>query len=408
VHEFYSQWRDEAVTPLHPPTPLRVAPAGAPPAGLLAPLGAAVPSCVRAYVNDACNSRLALAGPYRAPTPRFSVGLPRELHPTSILTHGDRAVICGPTQWALIDLDAPALIAQGATIGEVTLDLARGCFCAPEALGVLSARRLSDGREAYAVPLSVGEIYRRTYTAYRGARLLCAGEEQQLDLHDGAAPSTSVLEILELGSSLATDTSGLLVGAHCTHDLLLDHPRICIASASDRIVVARTDKVYQFDFELTVERVFTGVFEPLALSLAESGAYLLASFEGATYLWRIDGHGHVDLSARLAATAAPLVAPPLVAPDQSCVILHADHVTKVSPHSHVAWEYRAPGLVPGGTITSDGMLLLSCGTDVIAFRANGTSFRIHRFKGPLRTAPLLAEPNRLLVASGDTLWILEP
>src|SRR5690606_39215097 len=141
--EFYSQWRDETVEPQAPPVPLQIAtPLSHPPAPVLP---ARSGGCMRTYVNDALNSRLARPLAAERWRPTFGIAFDPALRPTTLLVHEDRVVLCGGIEWSLADLSARKIVHSGTSLGDIAIDIGRRCFYVPGEHGVLSARRLADG-----------------------------------------------------------------------------------------------------------------------------------------------------------------------------------------------------------------------------------------------------------------------
>ena len=98
--------------------------------------------------------------------------------------------------------------------------------------------------------------------------------------------------------------------------------------------------------------------------------------------------------------------PPLVRPDGGTILTPRGHAWSLDPDLQLRWSARRDEDEPMGTLSSNGILLLS-GAELYAFTADGKRHVLWLPPARLMTPPILAS-GRIYVASADSLFALEP
>lgn len=403
---FYSQWLDQEVTPSHAPVQLSRSSATLS-STANAPV---VRGCLQPYVNEARNSRLAEVLPgERHWTVASKERLDAGFRPREIMMSGDRVLLAGSGEWALFNLDCQ-LRAAGQAKGAVTIDSRSGLFHVPDNTGTVSARRLGDGGEAYAIPLTLGEEYEPFFIAPREQRLVVVSLEQQLDAHAPEPAEHAMMEVIDLGDPPQADPEGLLSSAACAADLLMKTQELLVAGDSQSLCVALEDTVYRIDFDLRIRSTIQGAFTPIAMSLDDDGwIHLLVESEHGVSLWLMNNDGALAATTVLGEVARGTATPPVLGYDHSVYLLAADRVIAVRPDHTLAWEYRPEGFIAGATVSANNQLIVTSGSEISVFDPMGLSRAIwHLESEELRTPAVISEDGALYFATDQCLYRLEP
>jgi hypothetical protein len=400
--QYHELWSGRAVTPTVPVVRIRDLPASAqsrtpsPTASPTAPDA----HCRRGFVNDARNSRL--AQPLGDDEWRVVLHVPIDAtsRASHVLFTADRAVLESEGPWQLLDL-AGRTIARGYRDGgSVTLDPEHDLLFCADTAGSLRAHRLRDGVRVHSVPLTRGRSFERRFVARSGSRLLVVSRERQLDPHATAPADATMLEVTDLGDPPRADADGFLLSAVGQGDLLLRELNVHVALQGDEIVLASRDRVVRLGTDLAFRSVLADTFEPVAMSLDETGCvHLLVRTAAGVRLWLLTPSGERTYDLGVADEFGAVVAPPVVAWSHATFLLAERRILAVGADGVPLWECRTAGAVAGGTVAADDQLLVAAGCDVLALPLDRPGRVLQTFDGEqLRTPPVLTPRGELWVA----------
>ena len=386
-----------------PPTPISpAAPVQLPPAPVLPGEG------TRLFVNDSLNSRAgyplaagALAAEREAP-------LEATLGPFFIVKAGQRILVQGvAAQLFSFDLKPIGKITGG--YGAAVLYPPNNLAYAPNAeAGTLGAFDLETGKKAYTVSLLNGYGYSREWYTRRGNRIFAASPEAMVDPHE-SVPELATLEILQLNEPETIDEFGFINSTEQAN-LIRKAQHLVAASSEGAVVVAFEDHIFLLDWSLKVRIDLQGEFQPVRISMDESGLIYLAVDEKdaakRSALWVVRANGGRLVRLLLDRPAGTLIAPPIVGYDHTIYLLAKEAVTAVSPMGEALWARRAQSGFAGAVVTANHRLVLSDGPELIALDTTGQRSVMFRAADPLVTPPLVIEGGRVLVASARNLYLL--
>jgi hypothetical protein len=354
---------------------------------------------------------------------RFAVALPHgrwrldreaeiaaSLHVRGVLVGGGprAAIVEGWGGWQLFDADLAGVAAGPRFWSGILVDAERGCFWMGEEDGLLAARSLEGGRVALHLEPCLRTPFERVLLLRRGTSLLLASTERYLN-EEADPPSTTTLELYDLGAPGSEGEVGVVPSSSVRADLVRDSNVFLPAAGGDRVIAAVEDGLVALSLDLRVLSVFStaeGALVPAALSLDELGnAYLLANTEDGRSLWVVDPDGGIRFSAVLPVELADLEAPPIVGRDHRVVVAAGDVLFAFAQGGEPLFELAAPESGLGGAVvTGDDKLLVASGAEVGVVDADG------RFEvllavpaGPIVAPPALAADGSLLVATEGKL-----
>jgi len=379
-------------------------------AGVAAPLARALPQAdyPMAFGNPEQNSRLPGSLPAGMWSVRWQTALNSSAAPNHVVQAADRVLTEGGGLWQLFDL-AGKPVAQGRYVGShVVLDAPHSLFYFIDTNNFLMALHLADAGKLFMTFPSFGENFVRPLLVRRNNRFVLSAIELEGAPHRPAPPNLSVIEYDELGPELKTDRSGLLFSLTATGKLLIRTNKFTAAMHDDTVAFAVPGRIYLSSSDMKVKEAFEGDFEPVSVSLDESGRMYFVALRGGRYeLWILSPDGGLIGSHPLKPGMEHPVAPPIVAYDHRVFMVSSSAILAVDPSCKLLWEAGASSPIAGAAVTLDGHLIVSTGAEVSAFDERGRRTTLHSFPGDsLTSAPVLTGKQELLVASHSRLYCL--
>ncbi|MEK7404891.1 MAG: PQQ-binding-like beta-propeller repeat protein [Acidobacteriota bacterium] len=369
----------------------------------------AEPGCPRRYCTAELNSRLPASLPGGDWRIKWQASLNPALPPAAIIAGADRVVTQGAGLWQLFDAAGKELAQGRLGFGEVVLDPRHRLFYALHRSNMLTAHQMSDGAAAFRTSPAYGDIFRRPFLGRAGNRLLLVGVERQIPAMPPRPPTRSLVEFIEFSEPPKVHANGLLFSVTRRGRLDLGTAKLIAAMRGETFLLAVPGRIYLADISLNVQRAFDAEFEPLLMSLDESGRiYLVVSIgEEQKALWVLSPEGKRLGAFALKPEHQALVAPPIVGYDHRIYLLTRALVVALDAEGKLLWERPAGGAAAGAGVTVDDRLLVSAGEEIAVFDANGERRMLYRFRGqPLLTPPVLTAAGEILVASAQRLYCL--
>lgn len=404
---FFEASQGKPVTPDTPPVAIRPVETP-PPAPPRATPGIESLGYLRPFGNDRLNSRLGgrlpEAGAWKI---RRQTDLPQGSSPLWVLQGGDRILVQEPIQWHLFDADGQLIHKGPLGASNVFLDPANSSFYAADVYGYVRARRLDDGADWFRIEVYFGRDCKRTLIARRDRRLVIAGTDILVNPHGGERPNIAVVETQELGDPIQPESNGFLITKR-VGELIRKSSLMLVALDNDTIIISTPGRIHLANLNMRISAEFDGQFEPVSMSLDETGRiYLVVKTGGRTALWLLSPRGERLLSFVFPPDMEVSAVPPIVGYDHRAFIIGSDRLLVVNTDGKLAWVRG--GRVAGAAVTADDQLLVSDGSELAAYDAQGKRRVLYDFKGEvLSTPPVLTAGGDLLVASPRHLFVLSP
>jgi hypothetical protein len=407
-----AQTREHNMQPMFYPSSAKATSAPAPVAirqGSASPLPAARPMgltyTLRAWGNAERNSRLPYQVKPLAEHPKWQVDLPAHFDAEHVLAGGGRIVVEGPDGWLLLDGSGRILQRDRRSEGEITVDPLHGVFYAPTPVGYVGAYSLMDGRREFFVTALFGSEYRRALIERRQRRMLIVSVQRPTDPHATVEANRSVIELQDLGEPLQYGDERWLKSAKRVDYLKGATADVLTALHRDTLVLAVDDGLYVADFNLKLQRQLTGQFQPLFLSLDESGrVYLIVRIESGLELWVLTLAGERLMRVPMPNGFEPAT-PPVVGFDHSIYLAGQHRVLALDPAGAVRWDHSADAEIAGVAITPAGDLVVAAGPELFSYDQAGQRTRLFLTDGDvLATPPAVNERGELLVAGKRRLY----
>jgi hypothetical protein len=331
--------------------------------------------------------------------------------PTAIMATGNRILVQAADQWQLFDTEGKALASGPLHVSEVVLDRAHELFYHNEPVGLIAARRLTDGGRLFLVAGYAGNNYRRAFLSRRGRKLIVASVEFVTNPHSNYFPNLSAVNVVDVGEPHEVDSlTGILRSARPLAELTRDISLLFAALHDETLYLATRDRVYLADLDLKIRAELAGQFEPVAMSLDEAGRiYLLVRAEGRTALWLLSPQGERLMAFTMPSDLKLTATPPIVGYNHRVYVLGADRMLAINPDGKLAWVRPVNGQRGGAVITADDQLLVSDGRDLAVFNQEGQRSVLSSFDNEtLFTPPVLTASGEILVASERRLYLLAP
>lgn len=364
------------------------------------------PRTTRPFANSSANSRVGLTLPGGTWRERWRSPLDARFAPAFVIGGAGRVAVESDRVWSLFDGNGKALVQ--APIQESDLVLSPdGELALTVNDGAAIARGLSDAQVKFDLPLMFGRIFRRRYFGMTSSRLLSVGVEQLQVADVAVRPKNAVVELLDLGGPREIE-EGTLVSAPVLSILTRKTDTLFAASNADTIVLATENAVYVADRDLKVQTELGGDFTPLALSIDGAGRiHLIVESVGLKAYWCLNHTGE-RLAAVLLEERAPRGGhvPPAVGYDQRVFVRQPNHISVLDAASRPLMSIRTSPAFAGLALTSDDVVLLADGSELVALQGNLPARVLQAFAEPLVTAPILDGNGEIFVASASHLYCL--
>lgn len=366
----------------------------------------------RRFANEAHNSRISGDLPEGRWEIQWKTELDDEFFPDVLLTHGRRILLEGYSRWQLYDTKGELLATSRRGPSEVVLDGSHSLLYALDSIGYLSAWSLREGELAFHMPVDFGDQFSRPFIVRRGQRLITVGIGRALQPH--ARPENrSFVEVIDLGDSLQIDEDDILISLRTRTRLTRCTRLLLTALQGDTLVIATQDRIYRADFDLQLQRAFTGTFTPKSVSLDEAvRIYLIVSTETDTgeerqALWVVTPDGEQRIDVEIPEHPEGTYTPPIIGYNHQVYILLGDRIMAISPKGDVRWTERVGVPISGAVVTANDRLLVSAGAYLFAFGVDGTRTVVFGLEdGEWATPAIVTERGRLLAASKQYLYCL--
>jgi hypothetical protein len=339
---------------------------------------------------------------------RCSSSLEPGLRPKHILHAFDRMIIQGDGPWQLFDKDCNSL-AKGYLDGsDVLLDAENRLFYLSDAAGMLEAHNLADGNRAFSASLLFGHAYYRSFIARKDERIIVVSIEREIDQDSEEKPEKSTIEVLKFAEPQKIDQDGRLRSSRVVAELMRN--TLCLLSAlqDETLVVATDNQICLIDLDLQIKTTINGEFKPGTLSISNAGLiYLFVFHEERLNLWLVNPDGEKVYAVELPKEVENIYYPPIIGYDHCVYLLSDKRLMAFNSRGDFIWEYKTQSNIEGAVITADNQLLVTIGSELGAFEANGRYKTLCEFKGEsLQTPPTLTSNSELLVASRSKFYCL--
>ena len=314
----------------------------------------------------------------------------------------------GISEWLLWDTAGTALARGALDTGGMTIDPGRGVFYVMTPSGYLAARHLTDGSAAFFMQVEYGNVFGHPYLAPLKNLLLASGRERQL-IPNATSPLAASLQLMDLGAHLEMDKDRLLTSFRTIKTLMRSGGTLLTALNGDSVVLATDDHLYLASTDLTVRKIYTGRFEPVAMSLDESGnMYIVArGLHTRPTLFACTPEGRLFCSVGLRDGLEAKTPPPIIGFDHTVFVLQGQRVHAFHQTGLPRWSTFGGGQVAGGIVTPDGTLVTTAGSQLSSFDPDGHRTVLRHFPGEaLCTPPLLCADGSMYAATEDCLYKL--
>jgi hypothetical protein len=362
-----------------------------------------------AFGNSEQNSRLPGSLSAGAWPVRWQAALNASSPVKHVVQAADRILTEGGGLWQLFDL-AGKSVAQGRYTGShVVLDAPHSLFYFIDTDNFLVALRMENATKLFMTSPSFGDNFVRPLLVRRNNRFVLAGVDTGGGAHRPVPPNLSVIEFDDLGPELKTDETGLLFSLIGTGKLLVGTNKLAVAMHGDTVVFAVPGRVYLSSSDMKPSAAFDGDFEPVALSLDETGRMYLVALRGGRHeLSILSSTGALIGAHPLKPGMEQLIAPPIVGYDHRVFIVSPSTILALDASGNLLWEAGTGALAAGAAVTPDGQLIVSAGAEIFAFDDRGRRTTLHTFPGEsLTSAPILTAKGELMVASRSHLYCLK-
>ena len=175
----------------------------------------------------------------------------------------------------------------------------------------------------------------------------------------------------------------------------------------DTLALATDDNVFLADFDLKLQRQFTGKFHPLFLSMDEvPRLYMIVRVESGLELWVLSQTGERILRWSLPSGFEPS-SPPAVGFDHAVFLIAPHRLVAIDPSGATRWDQSEEGEVAGAGVTPEGNLIVAAGANLFVYDAAGKRTRLFTVPDDVFvTAPVIDEKGDLLVAGRRRLYCL--
>lgn len=360
------------------------------------------------FGNPEQNSRL----PGTLQSGAWSVGWQAPLNKSFIANHvvqaADRVLTEGGGLWQLYSASGSALAEGNYNASHVVLDAAHSLFYFIDKDNFLTALRFGDAKKLFMTSPSYGSNFVRPLIARRNNRFVLAGVELEGGPHRPVPANLSVIEYDDLGPQLQTDETGLLFSLTATGKLLVKTNKLVVAMHGDTVVFAVSNCVFISTSDMKPKAAFTGDFEPVSISLDETGRmYLAVTLNSKRALLILSPEGAELGRYYFRPEMEELIAPPIVGYDHRVFLVSASRVVAIDPAGKPIWEGGTRSRASGASVTANDQLLITAGSEIFAFDGLGHSSLVHAFTESLTSPPVITANHQLLVTSKSHLYCLK-
>jgi hypothetical protein len=367
-------------------------------------------ACSRIFCNASMNSRLPGAAPAKALKIRWQAPFAPSFQPSNVLQDGNRVLAYGGAVFRLFDVTDGKLIVEGRTGSSgMVLDSDHGLFYFVDGNGYLTAHRLSDGGQEFALSPSPKDAW--PFIARRGSMLFNLAVELPQPWKN-QPPNSAILEHFDLPDTFQLDDK-IILNLTGSAALYLGTAAVKIAMGKESVVLGLPGSILLSSIDLHPTATLDGDFVPQALSLDELGrihlvvrSSLNTSAENAyTALWVLTPSGQRTAKVIFKPEYGAPFGQPIIGYDHRIFLLHSG-LSAYDAHGDFLWERWPKARVAGAGITSDGQLLVTAG-DLSAYDEKGERRLLFMLPGvSLVTPPAMSANGEIFVASKDTVYCL--
>ena len=357
------------------------------------------------FGNASRNGRSAFPLPPRKSCQlRFARDLREGFGISALFSAGPRVYVEGKNRWALLDATT-GLSRAGGVRGRGTgaLDAALFALYQPDEAGKLQCLNFDAGQKLFWSPLRLEAQSERPFVARLGDSLFVLSLQPALALADKAPqPALACLEALPL-SPLVKVGQTLQLRPPLLAPLFWNASRCVAAASGSGVVIAFPGQIYLVDSALEVVRVLSGAFDPVALSVDESGFLhlIVDEPEGGRALWVVDSTGVRQLRVPLLAPFDQATTPPIILLCRQIIVQSPGRLLCLGADGGVRWVRRT-AVGAGAIATADDQLVVADGRELCTFDREGQRAVLHRFETEeLRGAPILEPRGEFTVATKD-------
>jgi hypothetical protein len=219
--------------------------------------------------------------------------------------------------------------------------------------------------------------------------------------------SSAVLQMSELAVPLQVDP-GKLCSLTRFETLVIAAEDARAAAVNDTVTMAAPDVLMRFDSDLKVVAAFTGRFVPKQISLDEAGwACLFVEVDQRRELWLVTPEGVRVANCPVLADVGDPVQPPLIGYDRRMFVLTKSHLVAIDPHGQTLWTSAVPGSAVGAGVTTNGQVLLTSASSLLAYGPDGQARELFRSSEDITSPPIITSHHEILLCEGKKLHCLE-
>ncbi len=329
---------------------------------------------------------------------------------TAILRKGNRILTQYQGGWTLLDAHGTRIASGTAGRGALSMDPHTNLFYLFSKAGAVEARQVTDGELQFQSALPYDESYAWPLVFRDSVRLVAFGNEMPVPSHQPVPPREAIVQLVQIGSPVQVDRFKLLKSVTRFESLHVLDPKLIAAASGDTVYAAGKNLVLLLSTALEVKAAYSGQFEPLLMSVDESGwMYIFAGMNGRRAVVVITPEGKQVQTILLNHEDESLELPPIVGYDHRIYLLTSASVVAYSPEGRLLWRRSMPGRIAGAGVTLDGTVLVTAGSQVSAVHPDGGLFPIFRFEGEeLVTPPVYTSDHEILAGTRTHVYCLSP
>ncbi len=369
-----------------------------------APAVAEFPSMICPFGNESRNSRSEADLGEGIWEKSWEASVRTDARPKYVLVAGNRIVVEAEI-WQMYDL-AGKPIEQGKTgSSHIYIDRKAAIMYYIDGNGYINSVRTGDGKKAFVSMAGLADEGVYKCIVSRESKLFIGSSERQMDPHGGDVPERSLFELIDAGTPLKTDDSGLLLSAKSLGSLEIPESDVQCAIRDNLLVSASGTNIVVADLKLLPARLIATGITIKSLSLDELGRIYVVGKKGDSHVADLmNAEGGVLYSCRISDICDRLIAPPMVNRNHEAFLLSPDRVVCISNEGKELWDYKAKGKIAGGMLSADDWLLITDGNEVMALNAHEQARSLfHSENAPFLTPPALTEAHSIAVATAQHL-----